>query len=415
LKSPPVADKDLAPDDQVVNQFFEDYVMYPANANSSPGFLEHLPFMFNEVPINNKTALRWAVRAASFASMSKKTENPALFEKAMKCYGLALGALTKALRSNMGTPDDFTLMTVVVLDIFEAIHLGTDPSRKGQHAEGMKQILRLRGKDQIYSARGWSLFRLAHHRVQQQQLTHRQEPMEESAFWLDSLNDELPEVQVERANHEVVKICDRAKQLLGKLSGPGASTEEVLSLIREIHQLDQTGTRWRTGPNWNYRNISRLSLPQDDPVVATLPHYMQLHTDVWIAYEFNYNRTARIMMHTRFMEIVAAVGSIDQPEVKAEVDILKAKSRSVIQDMADEILATAPQSLGDIDKDGRIIHEEPTFSARGIGAYFLLWPAKTVKYNKYITVEQQQFATKVIERIRDVTGMKETLGELSTI
>jgi hypothetical protein len=35
----------------------------------------------------------------------------------------------------------------------------------GPHAEGMKQILRLRGNHQMYGARGWSLFRLSHHRV----------------------------------------------------------------------------------------------------------------------------------------------------------------------------------------------------------------------------------------------------------
>lgn len=29
----------------------------------------------------------------------------------------------------------------------------------------MTQILRLRGPDQIYGARGWSLFRLSHHRL----------------------------------------------------------------------------------------------------------------------------------------------------------------------------------------------------------------------------------------------------------
>ena len=55
-------------------------------------------------------------------------------------------------------------MTVVVLDMFETVYLD-DPKTRGSHAEGMAQILRLRGPNQIYSARGWSLFRLAHHRL----------------------------------------------------------------------------------------------------------------------------------------------------------------------------------------------------------------------------------------------------------
>lgn len=40
-----------------------------------------------------------------------------------------------------------------------------DATVTGSHAVGMAQILRLRGPDQIYGARGWSLFRLSHHRI----------------------------------------------------------------------------------------------------------------------------------------------------------------------------------------------------------------------------------------------------------
>ena len=40
-----------------------------------------------------------------------------------------------------------------------------DSVSAGSHAQGMAQILRLRGPNQIYGARGWSLFRLSHHRL----------------------------------------------------------------------------------------------------------------------------------------------------------------------------------------------------------------------------------------------------------
>jgi len=36
---------------------------------------------------------------------------------------------------------------------------------KDSHAQGMAQILRLRGPDLVHNSRGWSLFRLAHHRI----------------------------------------------------------------------------------------------------------------------------------------------------------------------------------------------------------------------------------------------------------
>ena len=108
-----------SPEDQAVSQFFEKFVMYPCNSGSSPGFLEHLPSLFKEVKTEGRMALRWAVRAASYASLSSEQNNAALRAKALSCYGQALSALGESLADPNTAPDDFTLMTVVVLDLFE--------------------------------------------------------------------------------------------------------------------------------------------------------------------------------------------------------------------------------------------------------------------------------------------------------
>ena len=106
-------------EDQAVSQFFEKYVMYPCNHGSSPGFLEQLPGLFGEVNSEGRSALRWAVRAAAYASLSNERDDPALGNNAIKCYGRALSALAKSLADTSVAPDDHILMTVVVLDLFE--------------------------------------------------------------------------------------------------------------------------------------------------------------------------------------------------------------------------------------------------------------------------------------------------------
>ena len=95
--------------------------------------------------------------------------------KALECYGLALSALGESLSDPSSDPSDYDLMAIVVLDIFEvsscsiylssqlirikAVHLGDESSKV------MASILRLRGRYQICGTRGWSLFRLSHHRL----------------------------------------------------------------------------------------------------------------------------------------------------------------------------------------------------------------------------------------------------------
>ena len=106
-------------EDRAVSQFFEKYVMYPSNHSSSPGFLEQLPGLFNEVNVEGRLALRWAVRAAAYASLSTEQSSAPLGKKALQCYGLALSALAESLADTRVAPDDHVLMTVVVLDLFE--------------------------------------------------------------------------------------------------------------------------------------------------------------------------------------------------------------------------------------------------------------------------------------------------------
>lgn len=82
--------------------------------------------MFKEVNIQGRYALRWAVQAAAYAdAISQNKESHALASKALQCYGMALGALGESLAASGKEPDDYDLMTVVVLDIFEVGHTHT--------------------------------------------------------------------------------------------------------------------------------------------------------------------------------------------------------------------------------------------------------------------------------------------------
>lgn len=169
--------------DAAVSQFFDRYVLYPCNDTSTPGFLEHLPCLFQEVNIEGRQALRWAVQATALADVSRLEEsNEKAAGAAFDCYGEALSALRESLSEKGKIPDDYDLMTVVVLDIFEVRFVLPNRCDVGlillfktlfmpdyvdnqSHAQGMAHILRLRGHDQFYDARSWGLFRLAHHRV----------------------------------------------------------------------------------------------------------------------------------------------------------------------------------------------------------------------------------------------------------
>ena len=255
--------------------------------------------------------------------------------------------------------------------------------------------------------------------MQRQQLGFRQAPLPESEAWLDSLNDDLPYIRIEKDNLQISKICERARNLLASLDSSDLSIDQTLEMVKEIHDLDQVAVSWRRGPGWAYKTIHHSEISHGEEASLQLPEYIQLHHDVWIAYEWNYHRTARIIMHEHLLECLYKLHNLhwgDQDSLPASLSAVRETSVTIIRSLIDEILSTVPQSLGDIDHEGNILHDSlGTRTCRGVGGYFLLWPIRVVKATASATAQQRAVSESVFERIREYTGMKTVLGESSKI
>jgi hypothetical protein len=427
--------------------FIDKYVLLPCNESSSAGFLEHLPSLFKEVNIQGHYALRFAVQACAFADLSREQSSEALARKSLEAYGHALTALGQSLAEKHKTPDDYDLMTTVMLDMFEVYSwLKTqqrvlifqqtlfmpDSLTTGSHAQGMAHILRLRGHEQFYDPRGWGLFRLAHHRLvpwslslhqkqcwtnnvqQKQQLAKQLSPLPESQDWLDALNDDMASVKLEKDGLEINKICQQANQLIDSLDIQDFDNEQLLGLVDEMLRLDHETTLWRQKPEWAFRVIHRSEILDNEVSRLWLPETIQIHPDLWMAYEWNYHRTARIILHQKLVACLEKV-TCTSPLGEAPENRITA-SISIIQSLASEVLSTIPQSFGDIDHLGRRRSGSKPARWQAVGAYLLLWPTKIIKSSSTLTTEaQKKDAQRVFERIRECTGMKSTLGALSDI
>lgn len=242
-------------------------------------------------------------------------------------------------------------------------------------------------------------------------------PLPESDNWLNSLNDELPDVRIEKNNHQISKTCEQARTLLSCINERNNSVEELMAMIKQMHEVDQVSATWRTGPGWKFKTIKRAELSKS--TVHPYPDFVQLHPDVWIAYEWNYHRTARVILHKHLLEVLDRL-AVDTAAVEHDlaltISACKETSLDVIRSITDEVLSTVPQSLGDIDSEGRALDSSRGMAiCKGIGGYFLLWPVKIIKGNPFATSGQRSMAEHVSERIRDCTGMRAALGEASVI
>ena len=122
------------------------------------------------------SALWEAVKAVSLMAALGRNElakGSDLHRAAFHSYSQALRKLRADLHEPRAAADNATLMTIIMLDQME-IYCYPDRSLPlGTHFAGLIHVLQLRGKAQLFSHRGWSLFRIAHHRLVSQPTSSR--------------------------------------------------------------------------------------------------------------------------------------------------------------------------------------------------------------------------------------------------
>jgi hypothetical protein len=254
----------------------------------------------------------------------------------------------------------------------------------------------------------------------------------ESREWIDQLNEDLPFVHLEKNAAEIKDVCERAAALQESLlrnanaDGPLNATSP-LEIINELLQVDRQVVSWRANPRWAYKMVpvSDFSTFGPDPTVAPLTDMVELHADIWMIYEWNYHRTSRMIVHEQLIRCIDTLLSSSSPAAatpsSATATVLRDTSRdslATVHSLAEQVLATVPQSFGDVDHIGRV-HDQERFGpprCRGIGAYMLLWSIKMICSPGTMTTADQKRRGKIVfERIREYTGMKSHLGHTSKI
>lgn len=256
--------------------------------------------------------------------------------------------------------------------------------------------------------------------MQKEQLAFRLVPMKDSEALLNQLRIEMDALHLEKDVLQIVHICQRARDLLKNLTETEMSVRQVVELVHEMHALDQAAVSWRHGPEWAFKTIRKAELTGDEAILAQFPDLIQIYPDIWSAYEWNYHRAARITLHEQLLTCLrrasTASAHLDHSDA-ASISPLVVESATIIQSLADKVLATVPQSLGDLCDSGRV--RDPTSpppKCRAVGAYLLLWPIKIIKgAQSHASEEQKLAAQSVFERIREYTGAKQYLGDLSSI
>lgn len=234
--------------DQAVALFFSHHVLAKnAYIHTLLGYFEELPSMYQEAPPSS--ALAKAVKAISLAGLLTRFEFSGREDVRRAAQSQYLDAVAQ-LRLQVGAPEraaeDATLMAILVLDQMEVYHQSEHTMPLGIHFQGVCQILQLRGKAQMFSARGWALFRIAHHRLVCRCLLTSSEPPEESYAWMSYTDQELPNVRNALDVLNVAREISIAQKLFYEIeAGEVADISTLLQhCVTRIVELEQRMIDW---------------------------------------------------------------------------------------------------------------------------------------------------------------------------
>jgi hypothetical protein len=120
----------------------------------------------------------------------------------------------------------------------------------------------------------------------------------------------------------------------------------------------------------------------------------------WTTSIWNKHRAARIILHQTFLDVVSPVttGS-DCNMFHSDNCDWSAVSRSIIQDMINDILASVPFSLGDIPT------MYTTTSPKSVSGYFLIWSLQVIIRCTFASKEQQNDARSILLRVGRQCGI----------
>ena len=309
----------------------------------SRGVLDNLLLLYQTGSIDEN--LLTAVKAISYASYAHHMQSPELKDVSRYQYTKSVKMTNKALQSNFDAAKDSTLMSVMILGMYEIITGRTQRSLEAwmEHVRGSAALIRMRGEEQLKTPQGRRLFIQASigilsSCVQLNVAVPRQveELIRKIPQYLDT-DDEF--VHISFGIHlTLIEINQyRAAVVKGKLADP----HEILAKALE---LDAKLEHFLVNPPRELQYHTFEATSSND--VAWRGKY-HVYFDILAANLWNSVRVFRILLHERIRDTLLP-GLTSNPPIftKSEHTLQLQRSMDTCYELQAAILYSVPQHLG---------------------------------------------------------------------
>jgi hypothetical protein len=376
--------------------------------------MDFLPSLLAEG--GDRTHLKHAFDACALASLANRVAAGKEYEKqALGHYTKALAATSKALQDPLVSQNDATLASVLLLGLYEnmaAKHIGS--LNWGSHVEGAVQLVKARGRSQLQTARGVTLF-IA---VRTQLIIHTQStgkaPAMGAEWWInDAVNNEQA-TQCQRLNIQTAELRAEVNRLMGQAGRSPENVDLMLKMMRKCQNLEQECANW--GHNlpdyFNWKTVAwEDHVPQGDYAKAEVfPGRVDLYQDLWIASVWNLIRCSRLILASMIVRCAAWICSPVDYRTTPEY----ATAARTAMDLLTDIIASVPYQLGWFRKRRHLLDKNHMSSfgcgeedaQKGLPGYLLTWPLTVIVGQDYTSDSQRAWARGRLYYIANYLGVR---------
>lgn len=415
--------------------FFSNYVI--GVHGPTRGHLDHIEDVYNTHDMDENLVA--SMKSVGLAGYSHIAHAPYLMKKARQEYVKALQLTNKALKSPTDVKKDSTLLSIMVLGIYEMVTGCNQRSMKAwaEHINGSAALVKLRGLEQFKSPAGRRMFI---------QVT--------SGILISCIQRSLPipehiiEFRAEISNYNIsepgwyvqenmIAFANfRSKTRSREITNPHIILSKALEIDGKFMELFSD-----IPLDWEYETI----FTDADPDVVFNGFY-HVYYDYWIAQLWNAMRSCRILLNEQIRGILLQGLSSKpplflDPEYTAQLQI----STDVLIQLQAGILASVPQHLGYVSRrnspssvsntnvpekagqtafkspwdgfknspflvsDNKLYDSPKTPIIRSSGGYFLLWPLYLAGCMDITTEQTRRWVVRTLQYIGRSMGIQHAI------
>ncbi|TAQ91109.1 hypothetical protein B7494_g534 [Chlorociboria aeruginascens] len=361
-------DLSTSAEEQATSFFFRNYVL----DDKATKHFEYLLDVYSNEIIGN--ALSETIMALGMAGLSNFWRDPKIMVNAQCKYNSALRLISSRLRDIEEAKADQTLISVMLLGLYETNTCNGPQSMKSwtQHISGAASLLNLRGKQQLRTPVGHSLFLHLRSQLLVNCLQRRVPVPDSISQWSEIAieHETADEVVSTRLSQITIQLCN--------LRGTMDSFHDYSDpehIILSLYDIDIKFAEWveRCPSSFLYQTVTL-----DARSEGVFSDHYHVYSNSWFATIWNHYRSVRILTNELILSQLNYLRTVrpDMSELELQSPVFMENqllaSTSLLIQLSHDICASVPYILGYSPNQGA--HEPSPHSMRAVSGNLLLWP-----------------------------------------